>query len=36
MATVKQIKKGQPGEELPFAAPMRGTERQPPDLDYGR
>jgi hypothetical protein len=29
-------KKGQPGEELPFAAPMRGTERQPPDLDYGR
>ena len=28
--------KGQPGEELPFAAPMRGTERQSPDWDYGR
>jgi hypothetical protein len=29
-------KKGQPGEELPFALPKRGADRQSPDWDYGR
>jgi hypothetical protein len=36
MAAVKQIKKGQPGEELPLSVPRGGTACQFPGWDYGR